>query len=102
MNKQIATNLIAAAADLDELLEALKEVYAGAERQRELAASCLGGDEHACANEWVDFSSLPTFGGSDLAGEQIWSWDADRVLVGESVPDFEIVERSEVDWAQTY
>lgn len=51
------------------------------------------------AAEWV-WTSLPTFGGDEpnnTAG--IWSWDADRVIVGTCADDVEIQPRSdEAGW----
>ena len=45
------------------------------------------------ADDAINWSSLPTFGGnepSDTSG--VWSWDADSLLVGEG-SDLEIVPR---------
>lgn len=44
----------------------------------------------------LDWSSLPTFGGEaprDIIN--VWSWDATRLLVGESADDLRIVPRTE-------
>lgn len=47
-----------------------------------------------------DCSTLPTYGGSDLAQEidthGIWSWDETRVLVGLCGDDSQIVPRADV------
>jgi hypothetical protein len=41
-----------------------------------------------------DFTSLPTFGGSQPDDTQgVWSWDETRLIVGSCADDFEIVER---------
>lgn len=86
----MTTNLTAAiknATSLDELLSALN----AAEATLRETESPLRIDE------LVDLSSLPTFGGEepkDTAG--VWSWDADRLLVGEG--EWEIVSRAE--WAE--
>lgn len=53
--------------------------------------------------EQVDMSSLPVFGGEepDLAAGEVWSWDADNLLIGTQVGtgefagDFTIVRRDE-------
>jgi len=43
----------------------------------------------------VDLCDLPTFGGEPLADTMsVWSWDADRLLVGEGpFADWNIVDR---------
>ena len=39
-------------------------------------------------------TNLPTFGGVEPADTSgVWSWDADRLLVGTCADDLEIVER---------
>ena len=41
----------------------------------------------------IDWTSLPTFGGHELADTSgIWSWDATRMLVGTCVDDLEIID----------
>ena len=50
----------------------------------------------AHANAKDDLSFLPTYGG--VAPEStmyVWSWDTSRVLIGESIDDFEILARDE-------
>lgn len=43
-----------------------------------------------------DFTSMPTFGGSEPADTQgVWSWDEKRLIVGSCADDFEIVDRDE-------
>jgi hypothetical protein len=71
---------ITEAASLDELLDVLREL----EDNREL--------------DDIDITFLPTFGGSEPVDTYgIWSWDADRLLVGACIDDMEIVGREE--WA---
>ena len=41
--------------------------------------------------------SLPVFGGDEPGGGGVWSWDADRVLIGTCADDLRIVTREE--WA---
>lgn len=44
-------------------------------------------------NEWT---SLPTFDGDEPTNTSgVWSWDADRLLVGEGRADLQIVPRGE-------
>jgi len=93
INKENAQQIIDSSTNLDELLYNISAVYVAAKKLRD------SGDEHANADEWVDFSELPTFGGDGMYGEGIWSWDEERLLVGQCVDEFEIVDRSEVTWA---
>jgi hypothetical protein len=70
---------MAAATDLDDL------------RSRLLA---IGSDPATGHHLDQALSELPTFGGTMPADTQeVWSWDADRLLVGN---EFEIVARA--DW----
>ena len=73
MDKHTANEMITAATDLDELLEALQDI-----------TEALDGSI-ARLDELVDLGSLPTYGG-EVPGdtEGIYSWDADRVLWGDS------------------
>tara|TARA_R100000773_G_scaffold9246_1_gene8760 strand:+ start:462 stop:698 length:237 start_codon:yes stop_codon:yes gene_type:complete len=42
----------------------------------------------------IDMSDLPTFGGSTPnSTEGVWSWDYEKLLIGESANDFQIVSR---------
>ena len=71
-----------AAQNLDELLETIRTVHA------EL-------DEDDRSN--LDLTDLPTFGGQepdDTAA--VWSWDAERLLVGLCVSKFRIQPRDEL------
>lgn len=46
--------------------------------------------------EYDAWTSLPTFGGDEPADTTgVWSWDADRLLVGEGRADLQIVPRGE-------
>ena len=75
--------------NLDELLAALKE---NDPRFGALLAVAAGGSSAKCC-------SLPTFGG--LAPDdcsEVWSWDADRVLIGTCSDDARIVERDAEAW----
>lgn len=72
---------INAAQSLDELLDVIKREYAA-----------LDQDDR----KGIDLTGLPTYGGDAPADTMyVWSWDEDRILVGESVEDFEIVTRAE-------
>ena len=45
----------------------------------------------------TNLDGLPTFGGSAPEDTtEVWSWDAERLLVGACVADLEIVDRA--DW----
>jgi len=74
---------INAATNLEELLEAITAEY------------------HALSEEDrkdLDLTGLPTYGGEAPADTMyVWSWDEDRLLVGERVEDFHIVTRAEWD-----
>lgn len=53
-------------------------------------------DEGADASDLYDEFDLPTFGGAPLAGEDgVFSWDAERVLVGDTITDAGIVSRAD-------
>ena len=44
----------------------------------------------------LDATELPTFGGPDVEDTlEVWSWDAERLIVGTCSDDFEIVQRAE-------
>ena len=44
----------------------------------------------------LDWTSLPVFGGPEPDNTiEVWSWDAQRLLVGTHQGDLEIVERTE-------
>lgn len=46
------------------------------------------------ADEAIDWSALPTFGGAEPADTcGVWSWDADSLLIGEG-SDLSIVPRA--------
>ena len=61
--------------DLQNLLELLREV------DRDIEA---------------DLSNLPTFGGEEPRQTlEVWSWDADHLLVGSCIDDMKIVDREE-------
>lgn len=43
------------------------------------------------------WDSLPTFGGEEPADTSgVWSWDEDRVIVGNCADDIEIISRKEL------
>ena len=43
----------------------------------------------------IDMSDLPTFGGSTPnTTECVWSWDNEKILIGECSDDFQIVDRN--------
>lgn len=74
---------INAATTLDELREAITAEYNAISEE----------ERHA-----LDLTGLPTYGGEAPADTMyVWSWDAGRLLVGESVRDFRIVTRAEWD-----
>lgn len=63
-------------------------------------------DSHATADAYglrrdatadaIDWTSLPTFGGTEPADtREVWSWDADRLLVGTGRDDLAIISRAE-------
>lgn len=41
----------------------------------------------------IDYSSLPTFGGDAVDLPGVWSWDADRLLIGSCAEDLAILPR---------
>lgn len=42
----------------------------------------------------ADWDNLPTFGGADIDDTHgVWSWDADRMIVGTCADDLEVVPR---------
>lgn len=78
MDKKDAQRLISEAANLEELLDALRDI--------EVALADTESDDPLCVrvDEMIDVTTLPTYGGevpSDTTG--IWSWDTERVLTGE-------------------
>ena len=73
-------SVLHSATTLEELLELLRDAKAEAP---EVVESC-------------DLSNLPTFGGEWPADtSEVWSWDADRLLVGTCIADMHIVDREE-------
>lgn len=73
---------IAAATSLNTLLQALRDTRSLTSEQQ---------DE-------IDWTSLQTFGGDEPASTaEVWSWDADSLLVGTCADDIKIVSRA--DWA---
>ena len=87
MNKEAALQiLVDSAISLDHLLEILKLLDELRDGQDSMAQ--------------IDHSSLPTFGGAEPEDtSSIYSWDADRLLVGGD--RWEIVTRHEWDDALT-
>ena len=82
MNTTEARANIAAATSLRALLQALRDT-------RQLS------DEDQDAINWTD---LQTFGGDEPdSTAEVWSWDADNLLVGTCADDIKIVSRA--DWA---
>ncbi len=50
------------------------------------------------ANNRVDWSALPLFGGDEPKDtELVWSWDVNNLLVGTCRDDLEIVPRDKLD-----
>lgn len=73
---------IAAAASLNALMQALRDT-------RQLS------DEDQDSINWTD---LQTFGGDEPDNTaEVWSWDADSLLLGTCAEDLKIVSRT--DWA---
>ena len=73
---------ITAAADLDALLAAIREI---GDECRETET-----DQESV----YDATNLPTFGGIEPADTcNVWSWDAGRLLVGTCASDMRIVAR---------
>ncbi len=73
---------IAAATSLNTLMQALRDT-------RKLS------DEYQDA---IDWTGLPVFGGDEPdSTAEVWSWDADSLLVGTCADDLKIVTRA--DWA---
>jgi hypothetical protein len=82
---------------LDELLTVLQAAPASDDSgvQMEFARAHGLRDAHGL----IDMASLPTFGGDEPRSTNgVWSWDATRLLVGESAADLTIVSRDE--WAR--
>lgn len=81
-----AIDAIESANSLDELADALNAV--------------CDPDVTQEVGEYFEFRDYPTFGGDEPDDTTcVWSWDQDRLLVGESLP-FEIVSRQEWDEAR--
>ena len=84
--------------NLDELLAALQENDPRLPQHNDPALA-----HHSCTTHFrfgsTDWSSLPTFGGQapDDCSE-VWSWDADRVLVGTCSDDARITDRDAEAW----
>jgi hypothetical protein len=73
---------ITAAADLDGLLAAI----------RAIDAECRATETDP--ETVYDATDLPTYGGDEPANTSgIWSWDADRLLIGTCAGDMRIVAR---------
>jgi hypothetical protein len=71
--------------DLDELLSFLR-TNPTADDGRARAIPVNHGE--------CDWTSLPTFGGNEPADTvEVWSWDADRLIVGKCYSDIRIVPR---------
>ena len=81
MDKATARNLIDAATNLEDLLDALQTIEAETDDVEAL----------------IDITSLPTYGGEcPDNGIGVWSHDEDRLLVGEgSWAECEIIDRAE-------
>lgn len=48
-----------------------------------------------CGNQ-LDWTSLPTFGGDEpTSTDKVWSWDNERLIVGRSCLDIDIITRKE-------
>ena len=78
-----------APATLDELYQVLLEDEGTAQYADLHSLPRNGG-------EGIDWSSLPTFGGEPPADTQgVWSWDADRMIVGRSHNELRLVRREE-------
>jgi len=45
-------------------------------------------------------TDLPTFGGTDAADDEVWSWDDTRILVGTCIDDMVIEDREDATPAQ--
>lgn len=81
-----AIDAIESANSLDELADALNAV--------------CDPDVTQEVGEYFEFRDYPVFGGEEPDDTTcVWSWDQDRLLVGESLP-FEIVSRQEWDEAR--
>ena len=91
------------------LVATLETTPASLDELLELMRCCPGDDEHGrgvVPQEWVDaglpvahgrpdWTSLPNYGGEEPDTDGVWSWDADRLLVGSCADDLEIVTRTE-------
>ena len=76
--------------NLDELLKVLRGLPTD-DQSEYCEAVGLPTSQGEC-----DWAGLPTFGGTeprDTAG--IWSWDSDRVLIGEGLADLAIERRAD-------
>lgn len=66
--------------------EASLKALVGVEGLKDFLQSPLGA--------FTDWTSLPTFGGEEPADtDEIWSWDADSLLVGSCASELEIIPR---------
>ena len=76
-------NAVTASTTLVELLSELRETLSLPSEARDDMDSCM--------------TNLPIFGGDAPPGgtDCVWSWDADNLLVGRSIPEFSIVSRAE-------
>lgn len=76
-----ATEILTQATSLKGLFDAMRETY-----------------EAAAADDRknIDWSALPTFGGEEIEQPYcVWSWDAENIIIGESVDDLRIMSRTE-------
>ena len=73
---------VARATDLEDLLDILRsaECHLNEIRQNTEWQDCGGGVEQVLG---IDITDLPTFGGEEPQEDDVWSWDAERVLTGE-------------------
>lgn len=81
-----------------DTLDALYSVIANAPRAKNSGAQSDYAAAHGLPVDHgeIDLTSLPTFGGEvprDTRG--VWSWDRERLLIGESTDDLKIVTRAE-------
>ena len=78
MDQSITRNAISDASSLSDLAAALR------------ATRNLPADDQ----DNVNWTSLPTFGGTEPDDtREVWSWDADNLLVGTCADDLKIVPR---------
>lgn len=90
MTGETARRMVAEAYSLESLEAALEAIA-------EFCDQAIAGDRFADSDaDWVDYSSLPNYGGEEPDDTScVWSWDETRLLVGECQP-FRIVDREEV------